>query len=301
MDTKGGNMKELTVRARKRRQAGVTLILPATMLLMICFAIPLVYAVLISFSSSNAVMAQKIDFVGIKNYVSILTNSRFREALFHTLFFTVTTIILEFIIGFAVSLLLYTEVPGFRFFKLIMSLPLMVAPVVSGLQWRWLFADQYGVINYILKAIGINPPLWFTTANGSWVTIIVANLWLATPFVILVLLAGLGGLSENMNEAARIDGANGRQIFFRIMLPQLKPTILIILVIRLSDALRIYDLIYILTGGGPGGKTEVLSTYIYKRIFTDLEFGKGQAASFVVMILIAAISFACNKLMEEKE
>ena len=143
--------------------------------------------------------------------------------------------------------------------------------------------------------------MWFTQVSTSWVTIIVANLWLATPFVILVLLAGLGGLSEELNEAAAIDGANHIQTFFHIILPQLKPTILVILVIRLTDAFRIYDLVYILTGGGPGGGTEVLSTFIYKRIFSDWKFGQGSAAAFLVMLIICVLSSLCNKWMKEEE
>ncbi len=230
-----------------------------------------------------------------------MTNSKFLAALGHTCFFVATTIILEFIIGFVVALLLYREGPGSRVFRLIFAVPLMVAPVVSGLQWRWLFADQYGIINALLNKLGFEAPLWFTQVSTSWVTIIVANLWLATPFVILVLLAGLGGLSEELNEAAAIDGANHIQTFFHIILPQLKPTILVILVIRLTDAFRIYDLVYILTGGGPGGGTEVLSTFIYKRIFSDWKFGQGSAAAFLVMLIICVLSSLCNKWMKEEE
>lgn len=291
----------VSLREKKRRRAGITLILPAVIVLLLTFMVPLIYSLMISVSSSDAVIANRFEWVGLKNYFSVFKDRKFQSALIHTCFFVITTISLELLIGFSIALLLYRETRGFRVFKLILTLPLMVAPVVSGLQWRWLFADQYGVINYLLSMLGIDAPLWFTSAEGSWTTIIVANLWLATPFVVLVLLAGLGGLSEEMNEAAQIDGANRWQIFWKIMLPQLKSTILIILVIRLTDAFRIYDLVYILTGGGPGGKTEVLSTYIYKRIFTDWEFGKGQAASFIVMTLICLISLICNKLMEERE
>lgn len=294
-------MKAVSARVRRRKLAGYSLIAPAAVILVVTFAIPLIYSFLISISDSNAVVANKFELTGLKNYISVIQNSKFQSALFHTCFFVLTTIILEFVIGFAVALLLYTETAGSKVFKLIFAIPLMVAPVVSGLQWRWMFADQYGIINHLLAKLGIEAPLWFTTAPTSWVTIIVANLWLAAPFVILVLLAGLGGLSEDLIEAAKIDGANKWQIFKNIILPQLKPTILIILVIRLTDAFRIYDLIYILTGGGPGGKTEVLSTYIYKRIFTDWDFGKGSAASFIVMFLICILSFLCNKFMSDKE
>lgn len=294
-------MKAISKNERKRRLTGYTLIGPAVIVLIITFAVPLAYSFLISLSDSDAVIANKFEFVGLSNYIDVLQSSKFQSALFHTCFFVVSTITLELIIGFVVAMMLYRETKGYRIFKLIFALPLMVAPVVSGLQWRWLFADQYGIINHLFHLIGIQAPLWFTSAETSWITIIVANLWLATPFVILVLLAGLGGLSEDLNEAAEIDGANRWQVFWKIILPQLKPTLLIIVVIRITDAFRIYDLVYILTGGGPGGRTEVLSTYIYKRIFTDWEFGKGSTASFIVMLIICLLSFLCSKLMTEKE
>lgn len=294
-------MKNGLVREHRRRIAGYTLVAPACILLTITFAAPLIYAFLISVSDSNAVIENHFTFVGFDNYLSVLKSSKFQSALIHTCFFVITTILLELIIGFCVALLLYREVAGSRIFRLILAIPLMVAPVVSGLQWRWLFADQYGIINHLLNLLGIDAPLWFTSSSTAWITIIISNLWLATPFVILVLLAGLGGLSEELNEAAAIDGADSRQIFGRIILPQLKPTILVILVIRLTDAFRIYDLVYILTGGGPGGSTEVLSTYIYKRIFTDWKFGQGAAASFLVMLIISILSLICNRLMREEE
>ena len=195
-------MRAVSAREKRRRLAGYSLIAPAVLILIITFAVPLLYSFIISISDSNAIVANKFELVGLKNYISVLQNSKFQSALFHTCFFVITTIILEFIIGFIVALLLYRETAGSKFFKLIFAVPLMVAPVVSGLQWRWLFADQYGIINHLLSKIGIEAPLWFTSAQTSWVTIIVANLWLAAPFVILVLLAGLGGLSEEMNEAA---------------------------------------------------------------------------------------------------
>lgn len=298
---RGEHMRSEIVRERSRRIAGYTLVAPACILLLITFAVPLIYAFLISISDSNAVIDNQFVFVGLDNYLSVIKSSKFQSALFHTCFFVVTTILLELVIGFGIALLLYREVAGSRIFRLIFAVPLMVAPVVSGLQWRWLFADQYGIINHLLSLIGIKAPLWFTGSSTAWVTIVVSNLWLAAPFVILVLLAGLGGLSEELNEAAAIDGADSRQIFWKVILPQLKPTLLIILVIRLTDAFRIYDLVYILTGGGPGGATEVLSTYIYKRIFTDWKFGQGAAASFLVMLIIGILSLLCNRLMREEE
>lgn len=294
-------MKHLTAREKRKLWDGYMMIAPAVFLILITFIAPLIYSFIISLSKAEAIIANRVEFVGLSNYISVLKAPKFQVALLHTCLFVVSTITLELIIGFIIAMVLYKETPGFRMFKLIFAIPLMIAPVVSGLQWRWMFADQYGIINRLISMFGIEPPLWFTSPGGSWIAIIVGNLWLATPFVILVLLAGLGGLSEEMTEAAEIDGANRWKTFFKIILPQLKPIILIILVIRITDAFRIYDLIYILTGGGPGGATEVLSTYIYKRIFTDWEFGKGAAASFILMIIICLLSFLCNKIMENKE
>ena len=225
MSRKAGS---ISIREKKRRRAGYSLIAPACLVLLVIFFVPLIYAFAISISDSDAIINNSFRFVGLKNYFSVMTNSKFLAALGHTCFFVITTITLEFIIGFVVALLLYREVAGSRVFRLIFAVPLMVAPVVSGLQWRWLFADQYGIINALLNKLGFEAPLWFTQVSTSWVTIIVANLWLATPFVILVLLAGLGGLSEELNEASSIDGANEIQHFFKIMIPVCKPIIAVL-------------------------------------------------------------------------
>ena len=135
-------MQMISVRQKKRKRAGYALTAPACLVLLVTFVIPLIYAFVISISDSDSVISNQIKIVGLENYIGVLGNERFQSAFFHTCFFVVTTIILEFIIGFAVALLLYREVKGSRVFRLIFAVPLMVAPVVSGLQWRWLFADQ---------------------------------------------------------------------------------------------------------------------------------------------------------------
>ena len=143
----------ISIREKKRRRAGYSLIAPACLVLLVIFFVPLVYAFAISISDSDAIINNSFKFVGLKNYFSVMTNSKFLAALGHTCFFVLTTITLEFIIGFVVALLLYREVAGSRVFRLIFAVPLMVAPVVSGLQWRWLFADQYGIINALMNKL----------------------------------------------------------------------------------------------------------------------------------------------------
>lgn len=299
MQTLSTKMKSRFVKGSRSR-TGLFLTLPALLVILATVLYPIGWAFKISLFSSEGMMRNS-SFVGFENYLKVLTSYLFLSALGHTFAFVVTTIIIELIVGFAAALVLNQALPGSKWFRLIFTLPLMMAPVVSGLQWRWLFADQYGVINYILKFFGVEGPLWLATAWGSRTAILIANVWLATPFVILVLLAGLSSLSEELYEAARLDGARSHQIFRFITLPLLQPALLLILVVRLTDSIRVFDIVYIMTQGGPGGSTEVLSSFIYKETFTRLHFGQGSAAAFIIMVLIIIISYLCFRFLRPKE
>lgn len=268
---------------------GLAFVLPATVVVLLTVVFPLGWSLVTSLHTSRGFA--RGDFVGLANYADVLTRPGFLEALTNTLGFVAAALTAELVLGFAVALVLNRMLPGTGFFRLLFALPLMIAPVVSGLQWRWLFADQYGLINALLAQVGIKGPLWFGSPTAAKAAVLIADVWLATPFVILVLLAGLSSLPAEIYEAARIDGAGSVRLFFSITLPLLKPVLLMILIVRLADAFRIFDLVYVLTESGPGGATEVLSTYIYKLTFTGLDIGRGSAASFIVMLLVGAISF----------
>jgi multiple sugar transport system permease protein len=285
---------------RARRRAGIWFTLPALIVMAATVLYPILWSLKISLYQSEGMMSAG-SFVGLKNYAKVLASHAFQSALSNTLGFVAATIIVELAVGFAVALVLNRNLPGTPFFRVLFALPLMIAPVVSGLQWRWLFADQYGAVNQLLSLVGTGGPLWLGSVWGARAAVLIANVWLAFPFVVLVLLAAMSALPEDLYEAARLDGANAVQAFRRITLPLLKPAILMVLVVRLSDAFRVFDVVYILTNGGPGGATEVLSSYIYKNTFTGLHFGQGSAASFIVMILIMAVCFVLFKLMRAKE
>jgi multiple sugar transport system permease protein len=176
-----------------------------------------------------------------------------------------------------------------------------MAPSVAGLLFRFLFADQYGAINHLLEMVGIEGPLWVADPWAARAAILIANLWLATPFVILVLLAGMASLPEEPFEAARVDGARGWQLVRYIMLPLLRPAILVILVIRLTDAFRIFDLVYILTGGGPGDFTQVASTFIYRETFVRVHFPQAAAASFLLVGVVVLLSILLFRLLRTRQ
>lgn len=282
-----------------RERKGLFLTLPTLIIMTITVFLPILWSLRLSFSKTNIKMSD-MSFVGFKNYINVLQSNDFLNVLLQTFGFVMTTLFFEFLIGFAVAIVLNRSLPGTNLFKLLFTLPLIMAPVVSGLQWRWLFADQYGAINNILSFVGIKGPLWMVDPWAARGAVLLSNLWLAAPFVILVLLAAMSSLPEELYEAAKIDGAKSYQVFRYITLPLLKPAILLILVVRLADAFRVFDIVYILTQGGPGGSTEVLSTYIYKEIFTKLNFSEGAAASFIVMLIISIVSYFSFRLLRPK-
>lgn len=280
-----------------KKMTGFLLTIPAIVVLGITILYPLLWALKISFSSSNSVIKGTTEWVGFDNYIGVLQSDQFLDSLWNTTQFVAVTIVAELVIALLIAVALNKRLPGNGLFIVLFSLPLMMAPIVAGLIWRWLYADQFGIINHFLNSIGINAPIWFSDPFWAKIAILIGNLWSAVPFVILIIYAGLTGISDEVNEAAEIDGARGFKLFLHITLPLLKPAILLAMVIRVADAFRMYDLVYILTGGGPGGSTTVLNTFIYRRSFSDFQFGEGAAASFIVLLIIVAASVLMSKFL----
>ncbi|OZM75777.1 carbohydrate ABC transporter permease [Pseudonocardia sp. MH-G8] len=277
---------------RRRARTGVLLTLPALLVLAVTVLYPILWTVSLSLQSfSLAVGAEPPRFVGLENYQRILGSEAFRAAMGHTLAFVATSLVVELLIAFPLALALHRAWRGAKAMQLVIALPLMVAPVVASMAFQFLFSDGYGLINHTLSLVGISPPSWFADVWLARTTVLVTNLWLAVPFDVLVLLAGLAAVPAEPLEAATMDGANRWQAFRHIVLPMLRPAVLIILVIRLADAFRVFDAVYVLTGGGPGGSTEVMSTYLYRQLFTVVDFAGGSAAS-ILFVLVMAISAA---------
>ena len=264
------------------------LTLPALVALGLTVIYPVGWTLWLSLNGPDTALRGTPDFRGLENYLRIGGSREFRAALGNTLGLTAASFLLEAVLGLAVALALHRGLRGSRVFSAIVALPLMVAPVVGALAWRFVFVDGYGMIDSLAGYFGGDGPLWFADVWLARATIVVANLWMALPFDILVLLAGLASLPAEPIEAARVDGASPAQILFAIVLPLLKPVIAVILVVRLADAFRIFDVVYVLTGGGPANSTDVLSTYIYRQMFTVFDFPGGAAAA-VLLVLVTAI------------
>lgn len=222
-------------------------------------------------------------FVGLANYAEILADRRFWGAMGHTVLFTAASVSLEMVLGLAFALALDRSFRGRGAARAAVLIPWALPTVVAGLLWRFLFDPQAGI------AGGAD---WLTRSATAWVPVVLADVWKSTPFVALLLLAGLQGIDPALHEAAAVDGAGPWRRLWRITLPLLKPALLVALIFRTLDAFRVFDLIYVLTGGGPGTATEPVSLYAFGVYFSSLRFGYGAALSvtvFLATFLLAAL------------
>lgn len=231
-------------------------------------------------------------FVGLANYGEVLSNDRFWASLAHTLFFTIATVGLELVLGLVLALALNRAYRGRGLVRAAVLVPWAIPTVVAALLWRFMFDSEAGIANAIAMSVGVmdKPFVWFIHASAAWVPIILADVWKMTPFVTLLLLAGLQNIDASLYEAARIDGASAWQQFRHVTLPLLAPAILVALIFRTLDAFRVFDLIYVLTGGGPGTSTEPIALYTFNSLLQNLRFGYGSALSVVVFLVTFGIA-----------
>lgn len=228
-------------------------------------------------------------FVGLGNYLAILSDDRFAGALAHTLFFTVATVSLELVLGLGIALALHGSMRGRALLRTATILPWALPTVVAGLLWRFVFDGESGAVAKLFAQAGAEPIVWFADRWLAWVPLILADVWKTTPFVALLLLAGLQQIPRELYEASSIDGAGTWRTLWSVTLPLLAPTVAVAVVFRALDAFRVFDLVYVLTGGGPGTATEPLALYTFNMLFQNLRFGYGSALA-MISFLFAAIA-----------
>lgn len=223
-------------------------------------------------------------FVGLANYATVARDARFWGAIGHTVFFAVVSIACELALGLALALAMNRTFRGRGVVRVAVLLPWAIPTVVAALLSRFIFESPWGVVDVLLTRTGLasEPVVWLAGAKLAWVPLILADVWKTTPFVALLLLAGLQNIDRELYEAASIDGASAWWQLRRITLPLLKPAIVVALIFRTLDAFRVFDLVYVLTGGGPGTSTEPIALYTFNTLLQNLEFGYGAALSVVV-------------------
>lgn len=278
---------------RKRRVA-ILFVLPATLTLLAITIFPLIYELRLSFMSWELAVGAEAKFIGLKNFATILTKDmRFWSSLKVTSVFMTIGVAVQLILGTGIALLLNRM--G-RLRTLLVSLFLisvMIAPVVAGFQFRMIYHDQFGPLNYVIEVLTFGRwrgKAWIADPKVALFAILMVDVWQWTPFLMLIVLAGLQSIPVEMYEAAEVDGASFWQRFWRIVLPQLLPVIVIGILIRVMDTFKLFDIIYLVTGGGPGNITETISFYTYKQGFKFFSLGYTAAMAFLQLIVIILIS-----------
>lgn len=268
---------------------------PGILLLIIIAIYPIIFLIGISFMKYN-LLDKNRHFVGLRNFILILTDNNFWQSLSVTLIFVLTTVTIEFFVGLLIASTLNKEVRGQRFFQMIFLLPIVVAPTVVGLIWRFMLNYEYGIINYFFKLINIPRLGWLANQSLALISIIIADIWQWTPFMIIILLAGLQSLPTEVIEASVIDGCSGIQSWIHVKLPMIKKIIAIVLLLRIIDTFRIYDIVAMMTRGGPVKATSTLSWNIYTRGFLIFDFDKAAAMSLITLVIVTIITTIILKI-----
>jgi ABC-type sugar transport system permease subunit len=238
-------------------------------------------------------------FIGVQNYVEAFSDSRFWEAIGHTMAFAAVTVTLELVLGLTLAVAVDSMTRGRGIVRTTMLLPWAVPTVVVGLVWRFIFETPSGLVNGVLERSGLmaQPPIWFADPLAAWLPLVLADVWKTTPFVAILLLAGLQVIDKSLYEAAQMDGASAWRQFTRITVPMLKPALLVALIFRAVDAFRVFDVIYVMTAGGPGTATEPIALYTFSALLENLRFGFGSALSVIVFAVTFVLALAAIRLI----
>jgi multiple sugar transport system permease protein len=283
-----------------RRYGWVVPMIPGMAFLIAISVYPTLYSLNASFYRWNLAASARRSLTGFRNYELLLSDPSFWHSVAVTLVYVTFVVALELTIGLALALLFFRRFPGDHFLRALLILPMVVAPVVVGLLWRYMLNPQFGIVSYLMSLVGL-PRVDFLGDPGlALPTLIVIDVWQWTPFTFLILLAALQGVPEDVIEAARIDGARSMRILFDHILPMIRYPVAVALVLRLLDAFRVYDIIYMTTRGGPIDATQTLSWQIYDLGFKSFDIGYAAAYSWLMLILVVAISTVALAILFRK-
>lgn len=285
-----------------RKHTWVFFVVPAVLVLLSLVIFPMLFSLTLSFHDWNAIRAKEWKWAGLNNYKTILfEDPYFRTSAKVTVLYLLGTVPVQFLLGLIVALLLH-QITGkvIGFLRTTLIIPTIMTPVVVGLIWRLMYNPDVGMLNYFLTSFGFSPVNWTGMPGTALPSVMMADIWEWTPFMALIMLAGLQALPQEPFEAALVDGASAWQSFRYITLPFLAPTMLVALLIRLMDAFKTFDLVFVLTQGGPGMSTEILNYYTYRYGFKFFHLGYASALSWLLVIVITIISMILVKRIRSR-
>jgi multiple sugar transport system permease protein len=270
---------------KRDKRLGFYFFIPAGVIIVGIIIYPLIFSLITSFTTYGFLNPFFNMFVWFENYGAIFRDIYFWNSLYVIMKFVVVVVSLEFILGFGVAILLNRNIKAKGVFYTILTIPMVMAPVAVALIWRVFLHPELGIANYFLSLVRLPPVNWLGSEKVAFWTVVMVDIWQQVSFMILILLAGLVSLPKDPYEAAEIDGASLSQRFRFITLPLMKPVIVVALLLRVIFGFRTFDLVYILTRGGPGVTTDVMSYYIYRRTFMGLSVSESSAASYILLLV----------------
>ncbi len=280
--------------ARSNAAVGFLMVVPAALCMLGILGYPIVKSFILSFQQYNLAGYYKTQFIGLANFIELLQEPKFQNALLVTIIYTLVAVSVELVLGFTVALAVFAPALWSRVLRSLYLVPMVFTPVAAGLLWRFLYHPAIGVLDYVLMATGIigKPIIFLGQVNTALASVLAVEIWQATPFVILVFMAGLAALPREPYDAAVVDGASGLKLIRYVTLPLLRPIILVIAVIRSMDAFRAFDLVYMMTRGGPASATETLTYYTYITAFREFSLGKASAMAYIITLVVLLMSVA---------
>ncbi len=281
----------------------ILLMLPATIIMAVVTIYPLLRSFWISLLKWDLTKPNQAHvFIGFDNYAAILRDPSFWSSAKITLIFTIGAVVLNIILALGLALLLNREFVGRNFIRMLALLPWAIPGVVNGIMWKWILNPSYGTLNGLLYALGFIDKyvIWLGTPTGALIMCILADVWKEAPFIMLLFLAALQTIPNDLYEAARVDGANVFQIFRNVTLPLIQPTLFVAITLRTIWALKSFDLIYTLTAGGPSGGTTVIGYYTYLKTFVSMNLGRGSAAAYLMTAVVAILVILYQKALYQE-
>lgn len=302
---KGAIVKRTLKSAFRNEQAGLLFVLPAVIYMLIFVGYPIVSNIILSMQNvtvRNLVKGEKA-FVGFKNYATLFKDAVFWKALRNTLVFTISCLVVQFIIGFALALFFNMKFSFAKPIRGLLMIPWMIPMTITGLMFKFMFSTKVGIVNYFLQAVGLISENieWLTDPSTAMIAVVITNIWIGIPFNMILISTGLTSIPEELYESASIDGANRVQKFFRITLPLMRSTIESILVLGFIYTFKVYDLVWVMTSGGPVNSTHLMSTYSYKLSFEKFQYSLGSAVANVLLLVLLLVGILYIKITMKGE
>ncbi len=285
--------------AASRNRVVYFLIAPAVLILALTSLYPAIYSFVLSFFNWN--WGNRFDFIGLANYIDLFSSAEFWQVLVQTFLFAVAATSLELVLGIGLAVVVDRLQFGASVIRTLLLTPLMVSGIIVALMSKIVLDPMLGIVNYALGLLGLPPSPFFGATSTAMTTVIMVDAWWQTAFVFIIVLAGLQSLPQEPIEAARVDGAGSLQTFFRVKLPMLRPVLFTVLIFRTIDTLKVFDIIFGTTGGGPQIATEVMQTMAYRKAFSFLQMSEAMTVMVIFSVIVLAISLVYMRLEERME